>query len=363
MPKKIAILGAGHGGHAAAAEMTEKGHDVRLYQDPEYISLIKKVYETKEIKISGEERKTAVVKIPLITTDLKKAVQGADIILYTVPAFVHRKMAAELADVVEEGQIIALLPGTLGTLVTARIFREKGVLDKVILAETNTLPYDTRVLAPGEVFVYKMNNPLLLGVFPADRTAEAVKKLEGTYNYVPVSDVLECALHSHNPILHTPGCIMNVGRMERSWGEFYLYEEGFSPTVCRVTEEMDKERMAIGYAYGYKPLTLTQALSGLDNPGDLWKEVNGNRGLCFIKGPDSVKSRYFTEDTPNGLVPWSMIADIAGVETPLIDSFATIASTVIQIDSWKTGRTLKDMGIENMSKSDFQVYMKTGKRK
>ena len=362
MLKKIAILGAGHGGHAAAAEMTEKGYDVRLYQDPDYINLISKVYETKEITISGEERSTARIKIPMVTSDLAEAVKGADIIFYTVPAFVHRKMAEKLSGLVEEGQIIALLPGTLGTLVTARIFREKGVLDKVILAETNTLPYDTRVLAPGEVYVYKMNNPLLLGVFPAEKTAQAAKVLEGTYNFMPVSDVLECALHSHNPILHTPGCIMNTGRMEKVFGEFYLYEEGFSPTVCRVTEEMDKERMAIGYAYGYKPLTLTQALSGLDNPGDLWKEVNGNRGLCFIKGPDSVKSRYFTEDTPNGLVPWSMIADLAGVDTPLIESFATIASTVIQVDSWKTGRTLADMGIEGLTKTEFQEYMKTGKR-
>jgi len=362
MSKKIAIIGAGHGGHAASAEMTEKGHEVRLYQDEKYLNLIKKVYEEKKIKISGANRATAVVDIAVITSNLKEAVKGADIIFLTVPAFAHRDLASQLAPLVEDEQVLALLPGTLGSLVFARIFREKGVLDKVTIAETNTLPYDTRVLAPGEVFVYCMNNPLLLGVFPASRSSEAFKKLENTYNYRPVSDILECALHSHNPILHTPGCIMNTGRIERSKGEFYLYEEGFSPTVCRVTEEMDKERMAIANAYGYNPLTLTQALSGLEKPGTLWKEVNGNAGLCFIKGPESIDSRYFTEDTPNGLVPWSMLAKLAGVKTPLIDSFATIASTVIKYDSWNNGRTLKDMGVDGLSKEGFQEYLRIGKK-
>ncbi len=76
MSKTIAILGAGHGGHAAAAEMTEKGYDVRLYQDPEYVKLIQKVYDTKEINISGAERSTATIKIPTVTTDLAEAVKG-----------------------------------------------------------------------------------------------------------------------------------------------------------------------------------------------------------------------------------------------------------------------------------------------
>lgn len=109
MSKVIAVLGAGHGGHAVSAELTEKGYDVRLYQDPSLINTISKVYETREIKISGELRKTAVVKISTVTTDLKQAVKGADIIFVTVPAFVHRKFASEIAEFIEGGQIIVLL--------------------------------------------------------------------------------------------------------------------------------------------------------------------------------------------------------------------------------------------------------------
>ncbi len=360
MAKVVAILGGGHGGHAASAELSLKGYECRLYQDAKFARDMSTVFETQEIKISGDDRAEKIAKISVVTSDMQEAVAGADIILVTVPAFVHAVFATQLAELVEEGQTVVLLPGTLGTLVLARIFREKGVLDKGILAETNTLPYDTRILAPGEVYIYKMNDPLLLGVFPAEKTAIAMEKLSGLYNFTPVTDVLECALHSHNPVLHTPGCIMNTGRIERSRGEFYLYEEGFTPTVCRVTKVMDEERMAIASAFGYDPLTLEQALSGRKDPEDLWKEVNGNRGLCFIKGPSSVESRYFTEDTPYGLIPWSLIGDLAGVETPLIDSFATIASVVIEFDSWKNGRTLEAMGIQDMTVKRFKEYMQKG---
>ena len=361
MAKIIAVLGGGHGGHAAAAELTLKGYECRLYQDAKFAKEMAAVFESHEIKISGDDRKPHIAEISVVTSSMQEAITGADIILIPVPAYVHRLFATQLADLVEEGQTIVLLPGTLGTLVFARIFRERGMLDKVTLAETNTLPYDTRILAPGEVYVYKMNDPLLLGVFPAEKTTDAMEKLAGLYQFSPVTDVLECALHSHNPVLHTPGCIMNTGRIERSRGEFWLYEEGFSPTVCRVTNALDQERMAIARAFGYEPLTLEQALSGKKEPDDLWKEVNGNRGLCFIKGPSHVNSRYFTEDTPYGLVPWSMIGDIAGVDTPLIDSFATIASVVIHFDSWKKGRTLKDMGIEGMSVERLKDYMQKGR--
>jgi len=362
----IAILGGGNAGHASAAELSLLGFECRLYQDQNFVKDMEKVFNTREILLNrdpeGGCRVEGLASISVVTSDMAEAVSGADVILSHLPAFAHKGVAESLSGLVEDGQVIVLLPGTLGTLVFAEIFRKNGVTKDVILAEANTNPYDTRILAPGESFVYKMNDPLMLGVFPSNRTEEAIKKLEGVYDFVPMQDVLECAIHSHNPLLHTPACIMSVSRIERSKGEFYLYEEAFTDTVCRVTCEMDKERMAIGEAFGYKTRSIEQLLSGLENPGTLFKETNGNPGLCYIKGPTSVKSRYFTEDGLHGLVPWSQIGDMAGVQTPLIKAFATIEGSVIQRDMWGDGRTLEVMGIQGMDVDSFKQYMRTGKR-
>jgi opine dehydrogenase len=362
----IAVLGGGNAGHASAAELSLLGFECRLYQDQRFAGEMEKVFKTKEIMLGrdpeGGCRVEGRASISVVTSDLKEAVAGADVILCHLPAFAHKGVAENLAELVEDGQLVVLLPGTLGSLEVAEVFRRKGVKKDVIIAETNTNPYDTMVLAPGESFVYKMNDPLMLGVFPAVRTEEAMTKLEGVYKFVPMTDVLECAIHSHNPLLHTPACIMSISRIERSKGEFYLYEEAFTDTVCRVTKEMDEERIALGNAFGYKTLNIEQLLSGLEDPGTLFKETNGNAGLCYIKGPTSVKSRYFTEDGLHGLVPWSQLGEMAGVDTPLMKAFATIEGSVIQRDIWKEGRTLEVMGIQGMNVETFKEYMKTGNK-
>ena len=45
---------------------------------------------------------------------------------------------------------------------------------------------------------------------------------------------------------------MNAGRIERSKGEFYFYEEGVTPSVASVINSLDKERINIGKALDYK---------------------------------------------------------------------------------------------------------------
>ncbi|HOV29219.1 MAG TPA: NAD/NADP octopine/nopaline dehydrogenase family protein [Synergistales bacterium] len=366
MGKVIAILGGGNAGQASAAELTLLGHECRLYQDPRFAEDLRLVLETGKIRLEADPkggcRATGLAAISKASCDMAETVRGAEIILCHLPAFAHADVAEQLADLVEDGQVIVLLPGTLGTLVFVETFKRKGVAADVLIAETNTNSYDTRVLGPGQAYVYKMNDPLQIGVFPSSRTAEALEKLDGVYAFVPVSDILEAAFHSHNPVIHTPACIMSVSRIERSRGDFYLYEEAFTQTVCRVTKMLDEERMAVARAFGYAPLTLEQLLSGLEQPGDLFKETNGNPGLCFIRGPESVKSRYFTEDGLNGLVPWSQLARTAGIPVPLMEAFATIEGAVIERDMWREGRTLKTLGLEGMNVTEIRKYLREGKK-
>ena len=80
----------------------------------------------------------------LVTTDMAAAVKGADVVLCHLPAFAHAPVAEQLADCVEDGQVVVLLPGTLGTLVFVEALKRKGVRKDVLIAETNTNSYDTR---------------------------------------------------------------------------------------------------------------------------------------------------------------------------------------------------------------------------
>ncbi len=100
---------------------------------------MEKVFETRTITAVGDVLQ-GTAHIDAVTSDIAEAVDGAEIILVAVPAFAHKDYAELLASHVREDQVVALLPGTLGSLEFARIWRAAGLAEGVILAEADTLP-------------------------------------------------------------------------------------------------------------------------------------------------------------------------------------------------------------------------------
>jgi opine dehydrogenase len=359
MARTVAVLGAGNGGQAMAGELALVGHRVRLYEHPSFAAGIEPFARTRVVELVGDIV-AGRAELDCVTTDLGEAVVGADVVFAPVPAFAHETYAALLPPLLRSGQVVVLFPGTFGTLLLQRHLAAAGVRD-VLLCETHTLPYDCRLVAPGRVNVLWKNRPMLLGVFPASRTQEALERLgDAFYPFRALSDVLEAGLCSVNPVLHLPACVMNTGRIERSRGEFWLYEEGFTPTVCRVTEAVDAERIAIARAYGYAVPTLVEELAEHLQPRDLFFEINGAHDLVVIKGPTSVKSRYFTEDIPFGLVPWIELGERAGVETPLLRALLALGGCIIEQDPWQRGRTLASLGIDTMDREELRRFLQRG---
>ena len=151
MALKVAVLGGGNGGHAAAADLTNRGFCVHMYEDARFAGNLQKVFETHEITMAGAAG-NAVVKIDMVTSDLKEAVEDVEFIFVAVPAFAHDVYADKLSDIVKPGQTVVVLPGTFDSLIFWKKFREKGVKD-VVVAETNTLPYATRLQGPGSTLI------------------------------------------------------------------------------------------------------------------------------------------------------------------------------------------------------------------
>ena len=58
-----------------------------------------------------------------------------------------------------------------------------------------------------------------------------------------------------------------------------------------------------------------------------------------------------------GLVAWSELGKMLNISTPLIDSFIEIGSIIINQKPRETGRTLKKLGIDNMSTEELKAYL------
>lgn len=356
--KRITILGGGNGGHAAAADLTVKGFEVTLYEDADFVSHMQSVFETKKIEYKGAIG-TGTVEIYKVTSDLKEAVENAEVVLVMVPAFVHNSLVVKLAQVIKEGQYVFVLPGTFGSLTFYNEFKKAG--KQIIVGESHTLPYAVRLLGDGQVLVMSRFEPLKVGVIPSKHTDEAISIISELFpSVISCESVIACGLSSLNPIIHVPGCILNAGRIEYAKEPFYYYTEGFSDCVARATEQLDLERCSILKALGYKYDIVAHEIGSAIQTDDVRVAVSGNPSFAKIAIPPTFNYRYYTEDIPFGLAVWSKLAKHIGVETPIMDSMVTLGGSIMNRDCWNTGRDLSDFGIEKLSKDELLEYLIEG---
>src|SRR5439155_24190588 len=113
----VAILGAGNGGFAAAADLALAGHRVRLWSRS--ADALGPLVERATITLDAEGRH-GTAQLERATTDLGEAVEGAEVLIVPLPATSHEELAKRLAPCLNDRQIILLTPGTLGSYAMAR---------------------------------------------------------------------------------------------------------------------------------------------------------------------------------------------------------------------------------------------------
>lgn len=212
--RRIAILGAGNGGQAVAADLALAGFDVSLFELPEFDHTFAAVKRRREIVIEGVGRR-GTARLTKATTDIGEALEGAEVILVIVPAFGHETMARLSAPHLQDGQVVALLPGSRGTLEWHKVLQEMGVRKEVALCESCTLPYGARLVESGRVMVFIEAKILPTGVLPGRRTKEIIPKLQELYPAVIArSNAIEAALNNPNPIVHPAAVLLSATRIE-----------------------------------------------------------------------------------------------------------------------------------------------------
>ena len=373
--KRIAIIGAGNGGHAMAAHKTLEGFEVNLFELPKFASNIHQLLDTQQITVEWSKRKETV-RISKVTTDIAAAIKGVKIIFVVTPAFAHKTIAELIAPYVEEGQIIILMPGSGGSLEFAGIFKTGSVNKNVLLCECCTLPYGTRLDGPAHALIHCEAVTLPTGVFPSIRTDEAIAKLQKVYPMIiETSNVLEAALNNPNPIVHPAATLLSSSRIEYSEGEFYLYREAMTPAVARTFEALEQERFAIldqlGLKfYHYSNLNLQDCNLGetieecheciLNTTMDAAFGVNSIQAGTEMKGPKSMQDRFITEDVPYGLVLLSTLGRLLSIPTPISDAIINLSGAINRNDYWVTGRGVNDLGLEGMNKKEIQEFLRIG---
>jgi len=347
---KIAVLGAGNSGCALAADYSWRGHEVTLVKtshslhDDNFDYLAANGGEM----VMNEFGRKRVCRISRVTRNVSE-VRGKDVVLLCTQTGFHQEVLKRVIPCLEPGTVLLINPGYLSTAYALGLGLKEGVL--VAEAESNFI--DGRIVSPGRFKAGFRNVRNPIGVYPANQTEKAAKVLNGLGTpFVYLGSVAEAALHNPNMIVHTVGAVMSIPRIEATGGDYCMYHEVFTPSVWTLLEALDREKMDILEALGFERLAYAQACK-FRNSLDERREA---REVFFeyaamperAKGPQSVDSRYITEDVPQGLVLMESLGGVLDIPVPVCTALIEIASASLKRDFRKEGRTLKRLGEENV---------------
>lgn len=359
--REIAVLGGGNGAITTAADLSLAGFNVRMWTS--FPDELEKVYETKTVKIRGLGRQ-GDARVGLVTKDLAAAVQGADLIISPNPAFSQPDIASRLAPFIHDGQVLLLSPGSMGSWVFARLFKEKGCMKDVAIAEPGTLPYLTRKVAPDEVLVSGHAVRLPVGVFPARKTEYALNLLKEFYPAVhPVENALSIALLNVGPIIHSVLVLLNTGPIEH-FDQWDIHNEGTTRSVKKLILAHDKERIEIRRMLGFKSHHYPFSDHYDQNSKDEW--MYGRKAHTDLVKSESWREkldfshRYIREDVKCNLALHCSIADFCGVKAPIAHSLLNLLGAVVGEDFMKTGRTLESLGLSGLSVQELMRLLEEG---
>ena len=358
---KITVIGGGHGCFAAAAEFSEKGHEVCWWRRD--ADAHRAVIDAGGLNVKDRHGERHVA-LGNLTSDLAAAVAGAELIVIPLPATTHVDLAQRLAGLLEDGQVVYLPPGTFGTYLFAKALEDARPGASVSFAETGTLPYLARKHGPAEVVISGYATRLPTGVFPAKNSDAAFAVLGEAYPAVErCEDALSGALMNAGPIIHPPLILMNAGPLEH-FDAWDIHNEGTQPSIRRVTDRLDQERIdlreALGYAAPHFPLKDHYA-----HDGDEWMYGRSAHEELTDSGDwrekiDLTSHRYMLEDTAVGLSLFSSIGRWAEQPMRIAEGMLAIASAITGRELYREGRTLENLGLASLSRAEMRALLHDG---
>jgi len=364
MTKDFAVVGAGHGGKAMAAHLALMGFSVNLYnRTPEHIEVIKKRGGIELESTEGGPH--GFGELALVTSNIGEAIKKVEVIMVVLPSSAHADIAKAIAPHLKSGQIVVLHPGrTCGALEFVKKIRENGCKADATVAEAETFIYASRSDGPAQARIFRIKEAVPLAALPATRTQQVLDAICEAYpQFIDGVNVLHTGMNNMGAIFHPALTLLNMGWIEATHGDYQFYIDGVTPSVARMLEVLDRERVTVASALGLRARTALEWLKLAYNTGgeNLHDAIHNQPGYYGIKAPSTLYHRYLFEDVPMSLVPIASLGMRYGVSVRGMESMIRIASIIHQTDYWRRGRTVEKLGLAEWSVSELTRFVQEGK--
>ena len=295
-----------------------------------------------------------------------RPLEGADLIVVATARFAHAAIASTLAKLIPDEMPILLNPGSSGgALEFAKILREAG---KTPLVSTlATLPYAARVQGPGRVMVSMLARTLYFAAFPGDRTRRGGRAVAGPFPGHTSPGQRAGGQPEQRQPHHPPRrpMLLNAARIENTKGDFFFYRDGTSPAVVRISEQLDRERLALCRAFGFAEIPATERLFRVGYAEKVYPTLldvyQNSEAFGPIKAPDTMNYRYVYEDIPYGSVFFASLGEQVGVPMPATRTIVDLAGLMTGRDFWAEGFTTEKQGLGELSGGELLDFVQTGR--
>lgn len=364
MTRKFAVIGAGHGGKAMAAHLALMGFSVNLFnRTADHVDIIKKRGGIELESAQGGPH--GFGEMALVTSKIAEALKGVEVIMVVLPSSAHAEIAKTMAPCLKSGQIVVLHPGrTCGALEFVKVIRDNGCKADVTVAEAETFIYASRSDGPAQARIFRIKEAVPLAALPSTRTKLVLNAICEAYpQFIDGVDVLNTGMNNMGAIFHPALTLLNMGWIEATHGDYQFYIDGVSPSVARVLEVLDRERVTVASALGIRARTSLEWLKlAYDTTGEnLHEAIHNQPGYYGIKAPATLNHRYIFEDVPMSLVPIASLGKRYGVSVRGMESVIQIANFIHRTDYWRRGRTVEKLGLEQWSVSELTRFVQEGK--
>ena len=365
---KITVIGAGNGGMTAAYHLSRLGNEVCIYDSPSFDKQICAVWEKGGIEaLEGRNGDTYLFggfeKIGKATTDMEEAVSFADTMVMICPSFAQEILFAQMIPYLRDGQILIVMPGNFAGLVLHEMLEKSDRAGlKFTFVDAISIPWATRLSGPAQICIMGLKKFMAASIFPCSHASAEVKARVEAALPIPVKYLespLRAGMENINFGGHPLMTTVNIGLLENFQGNFNYYADCCSTATARATAKMDKERLAVGAAYGYQLWPELEIMNALYD-GHCKSVYEFNRSSVthgkVKNAPASSQDRYITEDVPYLLVPICLLARNAGIQPVIMESVIHLASAYNDTDYFATGRTLEKMGLAGMSVEEIKLF-------
>ncbi len=291
-----------------------------------------------------------------IATNAAAALADADAIMIAVPANAHRAVIDSIVPHLRSGQIVILwTQSSLSAL----------YLSKQALARRVTVPVAMwsgpliggRRTGDRQVTISTIRPSVKVAALPQvaqTQVVECCKQLFG--GRFDDFRAIDAVLSNVNPLMHLPQALCNLTRIEK--GETWSGMGNTTPTVARLIDALDQERLQVAAAFGARVVTISEhvhhSFPGLPLADmGVQAPLLAQRLQASADGPRNLQTRYIDEDVPYGAVPTEMLARAAGVPTPLHRACIDLFEVLLQRDLRAENGMLAELGMSSRSQSEL----------